>query len=28
LEPPSPTFDADWDAWDQPHWNDPSEPTE
>jgi hypothetical protein len=28
LEPPSPAFDADWDAWDQPRWNDPSEPTE
>jgi hypothetical protein len=20
LEPPSPSIDADWDAWDQPRW--------
>ena len=20
LEPPSPSFDADWDAWDEPRW--------
>ncbi len=21
LEPPSPSIDTDWDAWDQPRWN-------
>jgi hypothetical protein len=28
LEPPSPTFDADWEAWDQPRWTLDDEPTE
>lgn len=28
LEPPSPSLDADWDAWDLPRWNSDSEPTE
>jgi hypothetical protein len=28
LEPPSPSFDADWEAWDQPRWNLEDEPTE
>lgn len=22
LEPPSPSIDSDWDAWDQPRWTD------
>ena len=28
LEPPSPSFDADWDAWDQPRWTLEDEPTD
>jgi hypothetical protein len=28
LEPPSPSIDADWDAWDQPRWNIDGEPSE
>jgi hypothetical protein len=28
LEPPSPTFDSDWEAWDQPRWTLDEEPTE
>lgn len=28
LEPPSPSFDADWDAWDQPRWNVEDAPAE
>lgn len=28
LEPPSPSLDADWDAWDLPRWNSDSEQAE
>lgn len=28
LEPPAPSFDADWDAWDPPRWSEPSDPAE
>jgi hypothetical protein len=28
LEPPSPSFDSDWEAWDQPRRNVEDEPTE
>jgi hypothetical protein len=28
LEPPSPTFDADWESWDHPRWTLDEEPSE
>jgi hypothetical protein len=28
LEPPAPSIDADWDAWDQPRWNVEEEPVQ
>jgi hypothetical protein len=28
LEPPSPSIDSDWDAWDQPRWTPDADPTE
>jgi hypothetical protein len=28
LEPPAPSIDADWDAWDRPRWSIDDEPTE
>ncbi len=28
LEPPTPSFEPDWDAWDQPRWHIDDEPTE
>jgi hypothetical protein len=28
LEPPSPSIDADWDAWDQPRWSIDADPEE